>query len=68
MTADGRWFDNGGMPIETPTKLEPEKVKSQEELDEDARLKAERETAMLSNLKWRNMNTSTLSLTNHGKT
>ena len=51
MTADGRWFDNGGMPIETPTKLEPEKVKSQEELDEEARLKAERETAMLSNLK-----------------
>ena len=24
VTADGRWFDNGGMPIEAPTKLEPE--------------------------------------------
>ena len=23
VTADGRWFDNGGMPIEAPTKLEP---------------------------------------------
>ena len=30
-TADGRWFDNCGMPIEAPSRLEPEKKKSQEE-------------------------------------
>ena len=55
VTADGRWFDNGGMPIEAPTKLEPEKVKSQEEIDEENRVKAERakakEAAILSKLK-----------------
>ena len=35
VTADGRWFDNGGMPIEVPTKLEPEKVKTAEEIEEE---------------------------------
>ena len=55
VTADGRWFDNGGMPIEVPTKLEPEKVKSAEELEEENRIKAERskpkEAAILANRK-----------------
>ena len=55
VTADGRWFDNGGLPIEAPTKLEPEKVKTQEEIDEEQRIKAERskakEEAILANLK-----------------
>jgi hypothetical protein len=55
VTADGRWFDNGGMPIEVPTKLEPEKVKSAEEIEEENRIKAERskakEAAILANLK-----------------
>ena len=55
VTADGRWFDNGGLPIEAPTKLEPEKVKSQEEIEEDNRAKAEqakaKEQAILANLK-----------------
>ena len=51
MTADDRWFDNGGLPIEKPTKLEPDKVKTQEELQEEQRLKAEKEARILANLK-----------------
>ena len=55
VTADDRWFDNGGLPIEKPTKLEPEKVKSQEEIEEEDKIKAEkaknREAAILANLK-----------------
>lgn len=55
VTADGRWFDNGGMPIEAPDNLEPEKVKSQEEIEEENRIKAEKakakEQAILANLK-----------------
>ncbi len=55
VTADGRWFDNCGMPIEAPTKLEPEKVQTQEEIEEDNRLKAEKskqkEAAILASLK-----------------
>ena len=55
VTADGRWFDNGGMPIEAPTKLEPEKVKTPEEIEDENRIKAERakarEAAILANLK-----------------
>ena len=55
VTADGRWFDNGGLPIEAPTKLEPEKVKTQEEIEEEKRIQLEkaknREAAILANLK-----------------
>ena len=55
VTADGRWFDNGGLPIEAPTKLEAEKVKTQEEIEEDNRIKAEKakakEAAILAQLK-----------------
>ena len=55
MTADGRWFDNAGMPIEIPTNLEPEKVKSAEEVAEENRVRAEKakakEAAILANLK-----------------
>ena len=55
VTADGRWFDNAGMPIETPINLEPEKVKSAEEIEEENRIKAEKakakEAAILANLK-----------------
>ena len=54
-TADGRWFDNCGMPIEAPTKLEPEKVKTAEEIEEENRVKVEKskakEAAILANLK-----------------
>jgi len=54
-TADGRWFDNTGMPIEAPDKLEPEKVKTPEEIEEENRIKLEkaknREAAILANLK-----------------
>ena len=55
VTADGRWFDNCGMPIEAPTELEPEKVKTAEEIEEEERIKAEKakrkEAEILANLK-----------------
>ena len=51
VTADGRWFDNCGLPIEAPTKLEPEKQKSAEDIQEEKRLKAEKESRILANLK-----------------
>ena len=55
VTADGRWFDNGGLPIEAPTQLEPEKVKTQEEIEEEERIKQEkakrREAEILAKLK-----------------
>jgi hypothetical protein len=55
VTADGRWFDNGGFPIEAPAKLEPEKVKTAEEIEEENRIKAEKakskEAAILASLK-----------------
>ena len=54
-TADGRWFDNCGFPIEAPAKLEPEKKPDPEELELEASRKAEaakaREAAILANLK-----------------
>ena len=54
-TADGRWFDNCGFPIETPTKLEPEKKPDPEELELEKQRKLEnaknREAAILANLK-----------------
>ena len=54
-TADGRWFDNAGMPIEAPDKLEPEKVKSAEEIEEEQQAKANiakrKEAQILANLK-----------------
>jgi hypothetical protein len=50
-TADGRWFDNTGMPIDAPTKLEPEKQKSHEEMEQENILKAQREARILANLK-----------------
>ena len=55
VTADGRWFDNGGMPIEAPTKLEPEKVKTPEEIEEEQQQKLEiakrKEAEILAQLK-----------------
>jgi hypothetical protein len=54
-TADGRWFDNTGFPIEAPTKLEPEKQPDPEELELERQRKAEnaklKEAAILANLK-----------------
>ena len=54
-TADGRWFDNTGLPIEAPDKLEPEKVKTPEEIKEEEQKKLEKakakEAAILANLK-----------------
>ena len=55
VTAGGRWFDNGGLPIEAPAKLEPEKIKTQEEIEEENRIKVEKaklkEATILANLK-----------------
>ena len=31
VTADGRWFDNGGIPIEPPKSVEVEKEEDKEE-------------------------------------
>ena len=54
-TADGRWFDNCGLPIEAPSQLEPEKKPDPEELELLENRKAEaakaREAAILANLK-----------------
>ena len=54
-TADGRWFDNQGFPIEAPTKLEPEKQPDPEELELEKQRKLEnaksKEAAILANLK-----------------
>ena len=54
-TADGRWFDNQGLPIEAPTQLEPEKQPDPEELELLEKRKAEnakaKEAEILANLK-----------------
>ena len=54
-TTDGRWFDNTGLPIEAPTKLEPEKQPDPEELELERKRKLEnakvKEAAILANLK-----------------
>ena len=54
-TADGRWFDNCGFPIEAPAKLEPEKQPDPEELELERQRKLEsskaKEAAILANLR-----------------
>ena len=54
-TADGRWFDNQGLPIEAPTQLEPEKKPDPEELELLENRKAEaakaKEAEILANLR-----------------
>jgi hypothetical protein len=54
-TADGRWFDNCGFPIDAPAKLEPEKQPDPEELELEKQRKLEhakaKEAAILANLK-----------------
>ena len=51
VTADGRWFDNGGLPIEAPTKLEPDKKPDPEDIEEQKRLAKQREANLIANLK-----------------
>tara|TARA_R110000851_G_scaffold97480_2_gene211218 strand:- start:2728 stop:3198 length:471 start_codon:yes stop_codon:yes gene_type:complete len=62
VTADNRWFDNAGLPIEAPKNSLDEEVKesnveivrmppTEEELADDKRAKAEREARLLANLK-----------------
>jgi len=50
-TADGRWFDNQGLPIEAPAHLEPEKQKTDEEIEDEKNRKAEKEARILASLK-----------------
>ena len=54
-TADGRWFNNMGFPIDPPEKLEPEKQPDPEELELLEKRKAEnakaKEAEILANLK-----------------
>jgi hypothetical protein len=45
MTADGRWFDNTGFPIESPNDLEPEPVKTKEEIALEKKIQAEKAKA-----------------------
>ena len=61
VTADGRWFDNCGFPIDPPTKVEEEEEKTEvgfihrelteEEKEEQAKWKATEEQRMLKKLK-----------------
>ena len=61
VTADGRWFDNCGFPIDPPTKVEEEEEKTEvgfvhreqteEEKTEQAKWKATEEQRMLKKLK-----------------
>jgi len=62
MTADNRWFDNVGMPIEAPKNSLDEEVKesnveivrmppTDEEIEEEKKHKAEREAKLLATLK-----------------
>ncbi len=61
VTADGRWFDNGGMPIEAPTKVEDEEEQesvgfmhrelTDEEKAEQAKWKTQQEMERLKRLK-----------------
>ena len=54
-TADGRWFNNMGFPIDPPEKLEPEKQPDAEELELIEKRRAEnakaKEATILANLK-----------------
>ena len=62
VTADNRWFDNVGLPIEAPKNSLDEEVKesnveivrmppSEEEIQEEKKHKAEKEARLLANLK-----------------
>ena len=61
VTADGRWFDNGGMPIEAPTKVEEDEEQesigfmhrelTEEEKAEQAKWKTQQEMERLKKLK-----------------
>lgn len=50
-TADGRWFDNTGFPIDAPTGLEPEREKTPQEIEFEKEEKIRKEKRMLENLK-----------------
>ena len=53
VTADGRWFDNSGFPIEPPTKvdIEPEAKPDEEDIEEEKRIAREREQRIIAGLK-----------------
>ena len=53
VTADGRWFDNGGFPIEPPKQvdIEPEAKPDEEDIEEQKRIAREREQRIIAGLK-----------------
>ena len=53
VTADGRWFDNCGWPIEPPKKLdiEPEAKPDEDDIEEQKRIAREREQRIIAGLK-----------------
>ena len=53
VTADGRWFDNGGIPIIPPKEvdIEPEAKPDEEDIEEEKRIAREREQRIIAGLK-----------------
>ena len=53
VTADGRWFDNCGFPIEPPKQvdIEPEAKPDKEDIEEQKRIAREREQRIIAGLK-----------------
>ena len=53
VTDDGRWFDNGGFPIEPPKQvdIEPEAKPDEEDIQEQKRIAREREQRIIAGLK-----------------
>jgi len=53
VTADGRWFDNGGFPIEPPKQvdIEPEAKPDEDDIEEQKRIAREREQRIIAGLK-----------------
>ena len=53
VTADGRWFDNGGFPIEPPKQvdIEPEAKTDEDDIKEQKRIAREKEQRIIAGLK-----------------
>jgi hypothetical protein len=53
VTADGRWFDNCGFPIEPPKQvdIEPEAKPDEEDIEEQKRIAREKEQRIIAGLK-----------------
>ena len=53
ITSDGRWFDNGGFPIEPPKQvdIEPEAKPDEDDIEEQKRIAREKEQRIIAGLK-----------------